>query len=142
MLYDEPAEMLRRAGALLTSGEVAAMTADQRRAVGVQLARLGAMWPDLFVTLDRENDVLTRARDEVASRLSALGDAGALESDDPVDPIERYRHVLRQLNDALPRLHAQRHTDDGAAALATLRQALHSAGEIEARMVDKAWAVR
>jgi hypothetical protein len=141
MLYDEPAEILRRAGALLASGEVAAMTPDQLRAIGVQLTRLAAMWPDLFVTLDRENDVLTAARDEVAARLAALGDAGALEpGNDPDDPIERYRRVLRQLNDALPRLHAHRHTDDGAAALATLRQAIHSAGEIEAMMVDKAWA--
>src|SRR5262245_23898150 len=114
MLYDEPAAMLRRAGEMMVSGELAALTPAQQRTIGIQLARLGAMWPDMFATLASENEVLTAARDQVAGALDANGHAGRLAvAEDPDDPIERYRHVLCQLNDVLPVLHDARGNEWG-----------------------------
>jgi len=147
MLYDEPGPLLARAGELLASGATDEQVLSQLRPIGVQLKRLGAMWPDLFTTLARENAVLVCARDQIAASLdahqpeAAAGLTAADDPDDPVpdDPVMVYRHVLRQLNDVLPVLHAHRRTEWGASALATLRVAITEAGRVQAAMVDKAW---
>jgi hypothetical protein len=142
MLYDEPGPLLARAGELLASGATDEQVLSQLRPIGVQLKRLGAMWPDLFMTLARENAVLVSARDEIAASLDAHlpeAAAGLTAADDPDDPVMVYRHVLRQLNDVLPVLHEHRRTPWGASALAALRLAITEAGRVQAMMVDKAW---
>lgn len=141
MLYEEPGQLLSRAGQLLASGNVDEQVLTQLRSIGVQLKRLGAMWPDLFITLAQENAILLKARADVAAHMRGH-DIGLphLGGPDPEDPINLYRHLLKQLNDALPLLHQHRH-DASAAALTSLRQAIREAGRVQAQMVDKAWLV-
>ncbi len=142
MFYDEPGSLLRRAGELLSRTEAPdeAFLA-QLRLIGVQLKRLGAMWPDLFSTLDAENRILLAAHaDIVACVPQSLAVRIVADDEQPADPVLLNAALLRQLNDMLPVLHEHRHEAWGAAALQRLRRAVADAAGVQGALTDKAWA--
>ena len=112
MFYEAIGALFQNAGEALAtrhSGEKPRDVRDQRefRQITSLLNRIGAIWPDLFASLDQEVDVLETTLDDVATIYAAAGIPGPAISAREIDPLKRYRRVLADLDVVVEFTHAR-----------------------------------
>lgn len=118
---------------------------DERefRQILLLLRRVGAIWPDLFASLEEEIGVLDKTLAEVVAACPDLGgQLPGTRAGRSQDPLRHYREVLADLDTLVVALHAR--PEDPAAALAAraVRRGLAAAAEIQGELVDRMLAVR
>jgi hypothetical protein len=145
-LYDVPESILRNASAVAArAADREADEVDRRELTQMSrlLGRIAAMWPGMFRSLRLETEVLGAA---LAEALAVMEAAGQVVPELPEgvaseDPLTRYRDQLVAYARLFPVLH--RHSDQpwAEAAQRCLRRAVAESAELQAAIVDDAFAV-
>ena len=135
MLLGGAAESLA-AGADDASGDE--REARRRRQITTLVRRLGAVWPDLFAALAEETAILetTLAGALQAARANELPVPPSAGGAAPSDPLERYRAVMRELDELLIGFHAREEETWAGEAVRRVRRGLADAAEVQGRIVD------
>jgi len=146
LFYEAIGALLEHAGETLTarhSDNQVRDVRDQRefRQITLLLARVAAIWPKLFVSLERELAVLERTIDDVADQLERAGAGLARTARPAADPLLRYRRAMTDLDSIVEFLHASRAEPWAAPAITRVRACLSEAAGIQGRLVDEALAL-
>ena len=105
------------------------------------LRRTGAVWPDLFATLQEETTALERSLTMANAHLSAAGRAQIPTSDEE-EPLARYNAIQRALDDAIQAFAPVAEDQWAEQALRELRNGLAEAAVIQGRLVDRMLEIR
>jgi len=143
MIYEALGSMLGQAGDAVQTRQESGLddARSQRdiRQLALLLRRTRAIWPDLFSTLAAETEALERGLELANERLGAQ-DLERIVLPRETDPLARYRHVNRALEEAIVRLGTCAETAN--AALREIRAHLAEAAEIQGRLIDHMLSIR
>ncbi len=146
MFYEAIGALFTNAGEALSTrhgGDRPRDVRDQRefRQITSLLNRIGAIWPDLFASLDEEIGVLESARTDVLGIYAAAGiTAPPIDAPNP-DPLRRYRQVLADLDGIVEYSHSRASEPWAAQTISRVRRGLAESADIQGRLVDRALAV-
>ena len=150
MFYDAFADLIAQSGDALETREANHSEDPRFRREGRQIAtllrRTGAVWAELFSTLEAENRILERGLETAHQRISAAGNslevaadvASALEA----APLQRYRALNLALDGAIKHLAPLAQEAWAEDALYEIRSALAEAAQTQGRLVDRMLEVR
>jgi hypothetical protein len=139
VFFETHGVLLARAAQALQDEVVPALDGDpearsKAKAVAQFIGETGCLWSEAFAALAKENQILGGAMQDAAKALGTTppaADAGA------ADPLAHNACLLRDLDDAIDRLHD---TDDAARELTDVRTALNAVAALEASVARAARA--
>jgi hypothetical protein len=146
MFYEAIGALFQNAGEALSTnhgGDKPRDVRDQRefRQITSLLKRIGAIWPDLFASLDQEIAVYEATLADVAVVYANAGLPAPHISTPDSDPLKRYRQVLSDLDLIVEHSHASSELPWASATITRVRSGLIEASDIQGRLVDHALAV-
>ena len=102
------------------------------------MRRIGAIWPILFQALAQETAILEATLKSAleSARENALPVPPSPDEPAPADPLERYRGLLREIDEILVEFHAREDEAWAGEAVRRVRRGLADAAEVQGRVVD------
>jgi hypothetical protein len=147
MIHLVAGDLLEKASGAVPTSSLPA-TADevaliQRRRAAALMRRLGRIWPDLFVSLDHQNQLLAaaarRARGAWAQHAGEPFPGPPVEElleEERRDPLALHAHLLRQIDRLVMALRDLGPLEWAQAARRRLRRDLGSVAAVEAALLD------